>query len=435
MIELTPKPRTLCEWLDYIERIHPSSIEMGLDRLNQVKSNLNFPLSFPIISVSGTNGKGSVCSILESILSHAGYRVGCYTSPHLLRYNERIRIGQKEAGDDELCEAFNIIEAARVNSNVPLTYFEFGTLAAMELITKAGVDVAILEVGLGGRLDAVNIFDAECAVLTNVDYDHTEYLGDTREKIGFEKAGIFRSGKTAICSDIAPPASISQRAVLIESNLNFIGEHFGYSVKESAWDYWGGSNRHYSLPYPALGNTPHQLRNASACLAALDAVSRTLPVTINNISQGLLKVQLPGRFQVLPDKPKVIFDVAHNPSAMHTLRTSLSDMAGYQKTYAVFSALKDKDIDGVVQTLISEIDVWLVSGINSRRGASSDEIVEALENAGVSKMSGSILTFPDPVAAYIFACKQSTINDRICVFGSFYAVGKVMGYLEQEKYG
>ena len=187
MIELTPKPRNLCEWLDYIERIHPNNIEMGLDRLNQVKSSLNFSLSFPIISVSGTNGKGSVCAILESILSHAGYRVGCYTSPHLLRYNERVRIDQKEAGDDELCEAFNIIEAARVNSNVSLTYFEFGTLAAMELITKAGVDIAILEVGLGGRLDAVNIFDAECAVLTNIDYDHTEYLGDTREKIGFEK--------------------------------------------------------------------------------------------------------------------------------------------------------------------------------------------------------------------------------------------------------
>ena len=435
MIELTPKPRTLCEWLDYIERIHPSSIEMGLDRLNQVKSSLNFPLLFPIISVSGTNGKGSVCSILESILSHAGYRVGCYTSPHLLRYNERIRIGQKEAGDDELCEAFKIIEEARVSSNVPLTYFEFGTLAAMELITKAGVDVAILEVGLGGRLDAVNIFDAECAVLTNIDYDHTEYLGDTREKIGFEKAGIFRSGKTAICSDISPPASIRQCGLSIGSELNFIEKHFGYTVKEFSWDYWGGSNRQYSLPYPALGNTPHQLRNASACLAALDVVSGTLPVTTNNICEGLLKVQLPGRFQVLPDKPKVIFDVAHNPSAMHTLSTSLSDMAGYQKTYAVFSVLKDKNIDGIVQALIPEIDVWLVAGIDSSRGASSDEIVEALENAGVSRARGSILVFPDPVAAYVSAYKQSTINDRICVFGSFYVVGKVMEYLEQEKYG
>jgi len=188
MTELNSKLRTLYEWLDYIERIHPKSIEMGLERVNRVKLNLNFPLLFPIITVSGTNGKGSVCSILESILSHAGYRVGCYTSPHLIRYNERIRIGQQEARDDELCKAFNIVEAARVNSNVPLTYFEFGTLAAMELIIKAGVDIAILEVGLGGRLDAVNIFDAECAVLTNIDYDHMEYLGDTREKIGFEKA-------------------------------------------------------------------------------------------------------------------------------------------------------------------------------------------------------------------------------------------------------
>ena len=435
MIELTPKPRTLCEWLDYIERIHPNNIEMGLDRLNLVKSSLNFSLAFPIISVSGTNGKGSVCAILESILSHAGYRVGCYTSPHLLRYNERVRIDQKEAGDDELCEAFKIIEAARVNSNVSLTYFEFGTLAAMELIAKAEVDIAILEVGLGGRLDAVNIFDAECAVLTNIDYDHTEYLGDTREKIGFEKAGIFRSGKTAICSDISPPSSISQHAISIGSELNFIGKHFGYSVKESLWDYWGDSNRHYSLPYPALGNTPHQLRNASACLAALDGVSRTLPVTTNNICQGLLKVQLPGRFQVLPGRPRIIFDVAHNPSAAHILSISLSGMVDYQKTYGVFAALKDKDIDGVVQTIASEIDVWLVAGINSSRGASSDEIVEALESAGASKANGSILVFPDPVAAYVFAYKQSTINDRICVFGSFYGVGKVMEYLEQEKYG
>jgi dihydrofolate synthase/folylpolyglutamate synthase len=435
MTELNSKLRTLYEWLDYIERIHPKSIEMGLERVSQVKFNLSFSLSFPIITVSGTNGKGSVCSILEAILSHAGYRVGCYTSPHLLRYNERIRIGQQEARDDELCNAFNIVEAARVNSNVPLTYFEFGTLAAMELIIKAGVDIAILEVGLGGRLDAVNIFDANCAVLTNIDYDHTEYLGDTREKIGFEKAGIFRSDKIAICSDINPPASISQYAASIGASLMLIGEHFGYSVKKSSWDYWGGNNRHCSLPYPALGNTSHQLRNASACLAALDAVRDTLPVTTNDIYQGLLKAGLPGRFQVLPGRPRVIFDVAHNLNAVHTLSNSLSDMGDYQKTYAVFAMLNDKDICGVVQALIPEIDIWLVTGISSSRGASSNEIVKVLENAGVSKVSGSIFTFPDPVAAYVFACKQSTINDRICVFGSFYVVGKVMGYLEQKKYG
>ena len=435
MTELNSKLKTLYEWLDYIERIHPKSIQMGLERVNKVKSNLNFPLSFPIITVSGTNGKGSVCSILEAILSYAGYRVGCYTSPHLLRYNERIRIGQKEVLDDELCNAFSIVEAARVNSNVPLTYFEFGTLASMELISKAGVDIAILEVGLGGRLDAVNIFDAECSVLTNIDYDHTEYLGDTREKIGFEKAGIFRSGKTAVCSDISPPVSISQHAASIGAKLILIGEHFGYSVNKSSWDYWGGNNRRCALPYLGLGNTLlHQLRNASACLAALDVVRETLPVTNNNIHQGLLKTGLPGRFQILPDRPKVVLDVAHNPSAAHVLSNSLSDMGSYQKTYAVFAMLNDKDIDGVVQALISKIDVWLITGISSSRGASSEEIMKILENAGVNKVS-AVFTFSDPAAAYVFACKQSTINDRICVFGSFYVVGKVMGYLEQEKYG
>ncbi len=434
MTELNSKLRALHDWLNYIEHIHPKNIEMGLNRVNQVKTNLNFSISFPIITISGTNGKGSVCSILESILSHAGYRVGCYTSPHLLRYNERIRINQQEISDDELCKAFNIVEEARVNSNVPLTYFEFGTLTAMELIIKAEVDIAILEVGLGGRLDAVNIFDAECAVLTNIDYDHMDYLGDTREKIGFEKAGIFRSGKTAVCSDTSPPASISQHAASIGARLLLIGEHFGYLTKRSSWDYWGESNGYYSLSYPALGSTSHQLRNASACLAALGAVRDTLPVTPDNISQGLLKAKLPGRFQALSSKPEVILDVAHNPNAAHALSNSLSDMGGYQKTYAVFAILNDKDIDGVVQALVPEIDVWLITGINSSRGASSDEIVRVLENKGINNIDGSILNFPDPVAAYVFACKHSTINDRICVFGSFYVVGSVMEYLEQKKY-
>ena len=434
MTELNSKLRTLHDWLNYIERIHPKNIEMSLNRVNQVKSNLNFSISFPIITISGTNGKGSVCSILESILSHAGYRVGCYTSPHLLRYNERIRIDQQEVGDDELCKAFNIVEKARANSDVPLTYFEFGTLTAMELFIKAEVDIAILEVGLGGRLDAVNIFDADCAVLSNIDYDHMDYLGDTREKIGFEKAGIFRSGKTAVCSDINPPASISQYAASIGARLLLIGEHFGYLIKKSSWEYWGGSNRYPALSYPALGSASHQLRNASACIAALDAVRDILPVTPDNISQGLLKVELPGRFQVLPSKPRVILDVAHNLNAAHALSNSLSDMGGYQKTYAVFAILSDKDIDGVVQVLAPEIDIWLVTGINSPRGASSDEIERALENAGINRIDGSILVFPDPVAAYVFACKQSTINDRICVFGSFYVVGNVMEYLEQKKF-
>lgn len=435
MIELNSQLKTLCDWLAYLECLHPKSIEMGLERVNLVKINLGLSPSFPIITVSGTNGKGSICSTMEAILSHAGYHVGCYSSPHIIRYNERIRIGKQEIGDEELCKAFSIVEAARANSDVSLTYFEFGTLAAMQLFIQAGVDVAILEVGLGGRLDAVNIFDAECAVLANIDYDHMDYLGDTREEIGFEKAGIFRSGKTAICSDVNPPTSISQHADSIGAKLMLIGEHFGYSVKKSSWDYWGGKSRYYSLPYPALGFASHQLRNASACLVALDTVRDILPITTNNICQGLLGTALLGRFQVLPGKPRIILDVAHNPNAVNALSNSLADISSYHKTYAVFGILKDKDIDGVVRAIIPKIDIWFVADINSLRGASSDEVVKVLENAGVSKANGAILTFPDPIAAYVFACKRSTINDRICIFGSFYVVGKVIEYLNLEKYG
>lgn len=433
MIERNSKLRMLSDWLIYLECLHPKIIEMGLERVNQVKINLGFSPSFPIITVSGTNGKGSICLMMEAILSRAGYNVGCYTSPHLFRYNERIRINQQEVSDNELCKAFNIVETARINSDVSLTYFEFGTLAAMQLFIQAGVDIAILEVGLGGRLDAVNIFDADCAVLASIDCDHMDYLGDTREKIGFEKAGIFRSGKTAICSDSNAPASIRQHADSIGARLMLIGEHFGYSDKATLWNYWGDKRRYYSLPRPALEGF-HQLRNASACLAALDTVRDILPITISNICQGLLKVALPGRFQVLPRKPVIVLDVAHNPNAVHALSTSLSGMGFHQTTYAVFAILKDKDIDGVVRALIPKVDVWLIADINSPRGASTDEVVQVLENAGVSKASGAILVFSNPVAAYVFACKQSTKNDRICVFGSFYVVGEVMEYLNLVKY-
>tara|TARA_Y100001936_G_scaffold253640_1_gene319680 strand:+ start:14944 stop:16242 length:1299 start_codon:yes stop_codon:yes gene_type:complete len=427
-LNIKPRVKNLYSWLEYIDRIHPSNIEMSLGRLNQVKTNLNFSLSFPIITVSGTNGKGSVCAILESILSQAGYLVGCYTSPHLLRYNERIRIGKKEVNDDELCKAFNIIEAARVESGASLTYFEFSTLVAMELIAKARVDVAILEVGLGGRLDAVNIFDADCAVLTNIDYDHEEYLGNTREEIGLEKAGIFRRGRAAICSDISPPISIRKHAISVGAELKVIGEQFNYFDEGYSWNYCE-NNYYYSLPYPSLGNTSCQLRNASASLATLNVFKDIFPVTDNDIKSGLLNIQLSGRFQIISDKPKVIFDVAHNPSAIHALKNSLAGMVGHHKTYAVFSALKDKDISEMVQRVASEIDYWLVTGINSTRGLSSNEIVESLEKVGIK----DILSFSDAISAYIFACKQASLNDRICVFGSFHVVGEIMEFLNKEE--
>lgn len=424
------KSRTLSDWLICLEHLHPKTIEMGLERVNRVRAELGLIPPFPIITVGGTNGKGSTCAMMEAILSRAGYRVGCYTSPHLLRYNERVRISRQEARDDELCNAFHVVESARVRSGISLTYFEFGTLAAMQLFSQAGVDVAVLEVGLGGRLDAVNVFDADCAVLTSIDFDHMDYLGDTREKIGFEKAGIFRSGKAAVCSEPDIPATVRHHANAIGATLMHIGEHFGYSANAAdatLWNYWGPGGKRYSLPHPALRGTC-QLRNASACLAALDAIRDNLPITMSDIRQGLLEVALPGRFQVLPGRPVTVLDVAHNPGAAKALAINLDSMGRYRKTYAVFAMLKDKDIGGVARALATRVDVWLIAGIDTPRGASADEVTQALEAAGISGAGGTILAFLNPAAAYAHACERAVENDRICVFGSFHTVAEALRY-------
>lgn len=445
MNELRQESRTLADWLLCLERIHPKTIEMGLERIDRVRAELDLVPSFPIITVGGTNGKGSTCAMMEALLSRAGYRVGCYTSPHLLRYNERVRIGRREASDDELCNAFSVVESARIRSGVSLTYFEFGTLAAVELFRRAKVDVAILEVGLGGRLDAVNIFDADCAVLTSVDFDHMDYLGNTREEIGWEKAGIFRSGKAAVCAEPDIPASVRHHADAIGANLMHIGEHFGYSTRAggSGWSYWGSGGKRHSLPYPALRGA-YQLNNASASLAALDSLKNSLPITMGDIRQGLLDVIWPGRFQVLPGHPVTVLDVAHNPGAARALASSLDSMGRYQKTYAVFGMLRDKDIAGVASALAARVDIWLAAGIDAPRGASADEVIRALEEAGVGKEGQgeqgeqgeeTILSFPDPAAAYAFACEQASGNDRICVFGSFHTVAEVLRYRTAVEHG
>ena len=427
MVEPARETRTLPDWLDYLERLHPKTIDMGLERVKQVSSDLNLVPAFPIITVGGTNGKGSTCAMLEAILSSGGYGVGCYTSPHLLRYNERVRINQREASDEELCDAFRVVESARISSGASLTYFEFGTLAAMQLFSEARVDVAILEVGLGGRLDAVNIFDTDCAVLTSIDFDHMDYLGDTREEIGLEKAGIFRSGRAAICSEPNIPASIRRYASLIAADLLHIGEHFGYSASATSWNYWGPGGPRHTLPHPALRGD-YQLRNASACLAALDSVRHILPVTMGDIRRGLLEVVWPGRFQILPGRPATVLDVAHNPAAAHALAGNLDRMGSYRTTYAIFAMLKDKDIARVGRELLGRIDVWLAADIHAPRGASADEVAQALTAAGVGEMERTIFTFSDPAAAYAYACEQAGGNDRICVFGSFHTVAEVLRY-------
>lgn len=437
MTESDSRSRALPDWLTHLEQLHPQTIEMGLERVNRVKAELRLAPSFPVITVGGTNGKGSTCAMMEAILSRAGYRVGCYTSPHLLRYNERVRIGRQEVRDDELCDAFHVVESARMCSGVSLTYFEFGTLAAMQLFGQAGVDVAVLEVGLGGRLDAVNAFDADCAVLTSIDFDHMDYLGDTREKIGFEKAGIFRSGKTAVCSEPDIPAAVHHHANVTGATLMRIGEHFGYSANAAdatLWNYWGPAGKRYSLPHPALRGA-RQLHNASACLAALDAVRDNLPITMSDVRQGLLEAALPGRFQVLPGRPVTVLDVAHNPGAAQALASNLDSMGRYRKTYAVFAMLRDKDIGSVVRAVATRVDIWLIAGISAPRGASADEMAQALEAAGVSGAGGAILAFPNPAEAYAHACEQAVENDRICIFGSFHTVAEVLRHRNTVGYG
>ena len=283
-------PKDLAGWLAYIEQQHPQTIALGLERVERVRAALGLAPAVPVITVAGTNGKGSTCALLEAMLSAAGYRVGLYTSPHLLRYNERVRIAGREVDDASLESAFARVEAARTgkSGDTRLTYFEFGTLAAVDLFLRSAVDVLVLEVGMGGRLDAVNAFDADCAIVTSVGLDHMDYLGDTREAIGHEKAGIFRAGKPAVLADPAPPASVPAQAQAIGAGLLRIGQEFGYDRESDQWSFWGPAGRISGLPYPALRGTI-QLQNASAALAALEALRERLPVSERALRQGLPK--------------------------------------------------------------------------------------------------------------------------------------------------
>ncbi|MCC7091566.1 MAG: bifunctional tetrahydrofolate synthase/dihydrofolate synthase [Nitrosomonas sp.] len=419
---------SLADWLIYLESLHPKIIDMGLERIDQVRRALDLTPQFPIIIVGGTNGKGSVCTMLESILWRAGSKVGCYTSPHLLRYNERVRINKTEVDDAGFCHVFEKIEAARTQCQVSLTFFEFGTLAAVSLFIDAGVDVAILEVGLGGRLDAVNIFDSDCSILTNVDLDHQEYLGDTREEIGFEKAAIFRNLTPAIYAETDVPKSVSRQVAAIGANFFQFSKDFGFFKKNQQWDFWGPRGSRRSLPLPALRGD-RQLHNASACLAALDTLNEMLPVSMNAIRQGLTEAVIPGRFQVISTQPLIILDVAHNTGAAAVLSENLTATKPSGKTYAVFSMLHDKDIGGVVSLLKNDIDYWLVSTLSISRAASAETLVEEIRKAGISSENEAVRQFADCVAAFVFACERASKNDRICVFGSFYTVSDVLRYL------
>ncbi|MEO7496842.1 MAG: bifunctional tetrahydrofolate synthase/dihydrofolate synthase, partial [Massilia sp.] len=370
--------------------------------------------------------KGSTCAMLESILLRAGYKVGLYSKPHFLDFNERARIGGELATDAALIASFNAVEQKR--GEIDLTYFEFTTLAIMHLLANAGIDVAILEVGLGGRLDAVNVIDADVAIVTSVDIDHTDYLGTTREEIGFEKAGIFRPGKPAICSDPVPPASLVAHAEAIGADLWLLGRDFNYAGDKQQWNYGGRGQRRNSLAYPSLRGA-NQLLNASAALAALEVLRLELPVGAQEVRTGLVLVELPGRFQVLPGRPTVILDVAHNPHAASALAQNLGNMGFHPYTYAVFGVMQDKDIDGVIAPMAPFIDHWCVADLPSPRSASATDLAAQLAAmpAGDAKPGErSATAFADPAAAFANALSRAGENDRIVVFGSFYTVAGVM---------
>lgn len=421
-------PQTLDEWLSLLEGRHAQTIKLGLDRVEVVRAALGPDPEAVLITVGGTNGKGSTCAMLESILLAAGYRVGCYCSPHLLRYNERVRIDGRDASDEQLIAGFAAVE--RVRGETPLTYFEHGTLAAWTIFMQVKPDVIILEVGLGGRLDAVNVFDADCAIVTSIALDHMEYLGDNREAIGREKAGIFRPGRPAVCGDPQPPASLLEHAAAIGACLWVSGRDFGFGGDRQQWGYWryatppaqGALVKRAGLAYPALRGA-NQLLNAAAVLTALDTLRDRIPVSMQAVRQGLMLVDVPGRFQVLPGRPSVVLDVAHNPQAAGVLSENLGSMGFFPETYAVFGMLRDKDVAGVIALLRDRIDHWMLADLPGPRGMRAQALAELLRAAGVSS---AIHCFASPGAAFAAAQKSAAEGDRIVAFGSFLTVADVL---------
>ncbi len=415
------RPATLAAWLAHLETLHPKAIALGLDRVADVRGRMNAALACPVVTVTGTNGKGSTAALVASILTAAGHRTGLYASPHLLAYNERVKIDGVPASDEALVTSFNAVEDAR--AGVPLTYFEYGTLAALWLFARAGLAAAVLEVGLGGRLDAVNVVDPDVAVVTSVDLDHLDYLGPTREDVAREKAGIFRPGRPAVCGEPNPPATLVAHARVLGAPLVLIGRDYGYVVRDGQWDYRGPGGDRHGLPHPALRGAI-QLANAATAIAALDCVRERLHVSAGALRTGLVSVELPGRLQVLPGRPTVVLDVAHNPQAARVLAAALGTMGFAPRTLAVCGMLADKDVAGVVAAMRARVDVWHVATLPGARGAAASALRDALVRGGVAE--SAIRTFDDVASAYAAARGEALEADRIVVFGSFLTVAAVL---------
>ena len=413
-------PQTLDDWLAHCERIHPISMDLSLERTVLVKQRLGLAFMVPVITVAGTNGKGSTCAMLESIALAAGWRVGLYQKPELVHFEERCRVGGQAVAADELLPHFAAVEAAR--GDITLTKFEFTTLAIAHLLAHAPLDVVILEVGLGGRYDAVNAIDTDCAIITSIDLDHTEYLGPDRESIGAEKAQVMRPGKPAIISDPVPPRSVIAHAQAIGADLWLVGRDFNHSGDRQQWN-WSGRGRRYSgMAYPALRGA-NQLVNASGVLAAFEALRERLPVPAQAVRQGLATVDLPGRFQIVPGQPTLVLDVAHNPHAVAALALNLDQMGFYPRTHAVFGAMADKDLAGLIARIAPLIDAWYCSDLPLARAASAAQLAAAVR---IAAPKASVSEHADPAAALDAALAVADPADRILIFGSFLTVGGVL---------
>ncbi len=409
---------SLNAWLDWQMRLNPRDMELGLERVGAVWQRMA-PAHFAprVITVGGTNGKGSTVALFEAMLRAAGFRVGCYTSPHLLRYNERIRIDGLSAPDESICAAFEAVE--RVRGGVPLTYFEFGTLAALWLFMADDLDVAVLEVGLGGRLDAVNILAPDLAVITAIGIDHTDWLGPARGGIALEKAGILRPHRPAVLGDRDPPPELLAYAPEHQVPLQCSGRDFDLAVHGESWDWTFGDQSLQGLPWPALPGRL-QLENAAAALTGLHLLRDALPVSRDAIEQGLRAVRLPGRFQVLPGQPQVILDVAHNPHAVARLVENLGQYPCAGRTLAVCGMLANKDAAEAAALMRGRVERWFLGGLAGSRGRTAEDLRAALVAGG---LAGADMqphaAIPQALAA---ALEQAEASDRILVFGSFYTV-------------
>ncbi|NDB44616.1 MAG: bifunctional tetrahydrofolate synthase/dihydrofolate synthase [Betaproteobacteria bacterium] len=414
--------KTLSEWLAHCEQLHPQAIDMGLDRVRQVAQRMNLHLSMPVITVAGTNGKGSTCALLEAIYLQAGYKTGVYTSPHLVHFEERCRLGGESPPAEVFASAFELVEVARQDTR--LTYFEFSTLAILKMLSDAGLDLVILEVGLGGRLDAVNIIDPDCAIITSIDLDHTALLGTDRDSIGLEKAGIMRAGRSVVISDPIPPESVVKQAQALGADAWLFGKDFNFSGDQLQWS-WAGRGRRYSgLAYPALRGA-NQLLNASGVLAALEVMRPQLPVTAQAIRNGLAMVELTGRFQIVPGEPVLVLDVAHNPHSVAALAANLDAMGFYPTTHAVFGAMADKDLDSMLKKLLPMVDAWYFTDLPLPRASTAQQLAADWAALNTRKDVRSSV-HETPQKALDAAILAADPTDRILVFGSFYTVGGVL---------